>query len=100
LHAFNGWADKFLTTPGNGLRDVYASAQRGIELGGHKGKWEIAYHEFRADQGGGDYGRELDASLGIALHPGLDLLAKLADYRSDGFARDTRKLWLQVEWAL
>jgi hypothetical protein len=27
-------------------------------------------------------------------------LAKLADYQSDGFARDTRKLWLQLEWAL
>jgi hypothetical protein len=26
-------------------------------------------------------------------------LVKLADYRSDGFARDTRKLWLQLEWA-
>jgi hypothetical protein len=24
---------------------------------------------------------------------------KLADYRSDGFARDTTKLWLQLEWA-
>ena len=22
LHAFNGWADKFLSTPANGLRDV------------------------------------------------------------------------------
>ena len=100
LHAFNGWADKFLVTPVNGLRDTYVSAQRGIELGGRKGKWEVAYHDFRADHGGSGYGRELDASLGVTLRPGFDVLAKLADYDSDGFARDTRKLWLQAEWSL
>ena len=100
LHAFNGWADKFLVTPVNGLRDTYVSAQRGIELGGRKGKWEVAYHDFRADHGGSGYGRELDASLGVTLRPGFDVLAKLADYDSEGFARDTRKLWLQAEWSL
>ncbi|MEG2942626.1 MAG: hypothetical protein RR969_13780, partial [Thermomonas sp.] len=100
LHAFNGWADKFLVTPVNGLRDTYVSAQRGIELGGRKGKWEVAYHDFRADRGGSGYGRELDASFGVTLRPGFDVLAKLADYDSEGFARDTRKLWLQAEWSL
>jgi len=100
LHAFNGWADKFLVTPVHGLRDTYVSAQRGIELGGRKGKWEVAYHDFRADHGGSGHGRELDASFGVTLRPGFDVLAKLADYDSDGFARDTRKLWLQAEWSL
>ncbi|MBL8300603.1 MAG: alginate export family protein [Rhodanobacteraceae bacterium] len=99
LHAFNGWADKFLVTPVRGLRDTYLSAQRGFELGGRKSKFELAYHDFRADRGAADYGRELDASLGVNLMPGLDLLAKVADYRSDGFARDTRKLWMQLEWS-
>src|SRR3546814_9939519 len=32
LHAFNGWADKFLTTPANGLRDLYLDA--GYKVGG------------------------------------------------------------------
>ena len=87
-------------TPLNGLRDTYVSAQRGIALGGRKGKWEVAYHDFRGDRGSTDYGRELDASLGMTLQPGLDVLAKVASYDSSGFARDTRKLWLQVEWSL
>lgn len=100
LHAFNGWADKFGVTPVNGLRDAYVSAQRGIEIGGRKGKWEVAYHDFRSDRGGLDYGQELDASIGVTLRPGLDVLAKIADYDSAGYARDTRKLWLQVEWSL
>lgn len=98
LHAFNGWADKFLATPANGLRDTYVSAQGGLEIGRRKGKWEVAFHEFRGDRGNLRYGSELDASLGVTLRPGLDVLAKLAHYRSDGFARDTDKLWLQVEW--
>ncbi len=37
---------------------------------------------------------------GVTLRPGLDVLAKLASYESEGFARDTDKLWLQLEWSL
>ena len=48
---------------------------------------------------GGRYGSEWDASLGFPVHGPVTGLVKLADYRSDGFARDTRKLWLQLEWA-
>ena len=99
LHAFNGWADAFLTTPTAGLQDRYAGVQRGFDWGGHKGRWEVAFHDFRADRGGSGYGREWDASLGLTLRPGLDALVKVADYRSDGFARDIRKAWLQLEWA-
>jgi hypothetical protein len=98
LHAFNGWADKFLVTPANGLVDSYASAQRGFEVLGRKARWELAWHEFRAD-GGVRYGTEWDASAGITLRPGLQALVKVADYQSEGFAKDTRKVWLQMEWS-
>jgi hypothetical protein len=60
--------------------------------------WTIAYHDYRSDRGGLDYGREWNASLAFPLPARLTGLVKFADYRSDGFARDTRKLWLQVEW--
>ncbi len=96
LHAFNGWADKFGTTPANGLEDRYASVS-GPLAGGRLG-WTVAWHDFSADRGGADYGREWDASLSFPLPGDLKGLLKLADYRSDGFARDTRKLWLQLEW--
>lgn len=101
LHAFNGWADKFLTTPANGLDDRYASVSGKVGSGRLEGKlgWTIAFHDFSADHGGAGYGREWDASLSFPLPFGFTGLAKLADYRSDGFARDTRKLWLQVERA-
>ena len=99
LHAFNGWADKFLVTPANGLDDRYASVSGKFGRGKFEGKlgWTVAFHDFNADRGGADYGREWDASLSFPLPAGFSGLVKLADYRSDGFARDTRKLWLQVE---
>lgn len=96
LHAFNGWADKFGTTPANGLEDRYASVSG--PLGDGKLGWTVAWHDFDADRGGADYGREWDASLSFPLPGKIKGLLKFADYRSDGFARDTRKLWLQLEW--
>jgi len=101
LHAFNGWADKFTSTPRQGLEDRYALAMGKLGSGRLQDKltWTLAWHEYRAALGGADYGRELNASLGFPLPGGLTGLVKLADYRSDGFARDTLKAWLQVEWS-
>lgn len=99
LHAFNGWADKFLVTPANGLDDRYASVSGKFGSGKLEDKlgWTVAWHDFDADRGGADYGREWDASLSFPLPAGFSGLVKVADYRSDGFSRVTRKLWLQVE---
>ena len=58
----------------------------------------MAWHDYRADVGG-SYGTELDASLGFPLHGPVSGLLKVADYQADGFARDTKKVWLQIEWA-
>ena len=105
LHAFNGWADKFLVTPAGGLEDRYLGAGGKFGSGRFTDKlnWAVAWHDYRADHGGADhggrYGTEWDASLGFPVHGAVTGLVKLADYRSDGFARDTRKLWLQLEWA-
>ena len=97
LHAFNGWADKFLITPAGGLEDRYIGANGKFE----KFSWSATWHDYRADTRmpfGRDYGCELDLSLTRPLRSGWTGLVKFADYRSDGFARDTRKLWLQVQW--
>ena len=101
LHAFNGWADKFTTTPANGLEDRYASIGGKFGPGKLQDKlvWTVAWHDYTADRGGAGYGTELDASLAFPLPGGLSGLVKLADYRSDGFARDTLKAWVQVEWS-
>lgn len=97
LHAFNGWADKFGTTPAAGLEDRYLGA--GGRFGGERFDWQVTWHDYRADAGNARYGREWDASLGFPVHGKVRGLAKLADYRADGFARDTTKAWLQLEWS-
>lgn len=102
LHAFDGWADKFLTTPVGGLEDRYLSVGGKFgRIGDGRFAWLLAWHDYRADTataGISNYGQEWNASLGFPLAKGLTALVKLADYRSDGYARDTTKLWLQLEW--
>jgi hypothetical protein len=94
LHAFDGWADVFLTTPAAGLVDSYASL--GATLAGVA--LTAAYHEFTAEFGGADHGTEVDASAGYAFNRQLAALVKYASYDADAFATDTDKGWLQLEY--
>lgn len=96
LHAFNGWADRFGNTPANGLDDRFLGAEG--KLG--KASWALRWHDFQADRGGSDYGHELDASMSYPLWKGVTGMLKFADYRSDGFASDTRKLWFSLDYRL
>jgi hypothetical protein len=100
LHAFNGWADKFLMTPSNGLQDRYLAlgGSFGRERDGARPTWQLALHDYRADRGGLRYGGEWDASLSVPLRKDVSALLKVANYRADTWARDTRKLWLQIEY--
>ncbi|WP_206242471.1 alginate export family protein [Novosphingobium terrae] len=99
LHKFNGWADMFLTTPANGLRD------HAVTLTGKLPKidalprvtYTVAHHWFDADLGGAHYGKEINASLGFSTKP-INWLLKFAQYEARGFATDTRKIWVQAEF--
>lgn len=100
LHKFNGWADLFLTTPANGLEDSYVSVSRKFEkvkpLSGLTAT--LVFHRFDSDVGNIKYGTEWDASLGFKVRR-VSFLAKFADYEARNFGADTRKIWLQAEWA-
>jgi hypothetical protein len=100
LHKFQGWADKFLTTPGNGIQDYYAQAGYGLKkvAGLDAINALVVYHRFDSDILDQHYGNEWDASLS-AKKGKWTATAKLASYDADDFATDTRKLWLQLEWA-
>ncbi len=93
MHAFNGWADKFLATPGTGLKDRYMS------VGGKvKGTKLLAvYHDFDADSGSANYGHEwnLLAVRKFGEHYAAGL--KYANYDAGDFSADTDKLWFWVE---
>jgi hypothetical protein len=95
LFKFNGWADKFLTTPPNGLVDWYVSGEG--RIGSHA--WIAAYHDFRADAGEGAYGSELDLRWLFTTSWKQAFGFQMALYREDGFATDSTKLWLWTEYS-
>ncbi|MFQ5487030.1 MAG: hypothetical protein ACE5ET_01110 [Gammaproteobacteria bacterium] len=89
-HAFKGWADMFLSTPGGGLRDLMLSAGGTLE----GVKLLAVDHDFSADQGGDDYGSEVDLLAAKEFAKRYQLSMKYADYNADSWKTDTRKLWL------
>jgi hypothetical protein len=95
LHAFNGWADQFLTTPDTGLEDAY------VGLGKKAGEldFQLVWHDFQSDSGGLDYGSELDASVVWAASSKVSVGLKLADYQADDFSVDTTKAWLWLGYS-
>lgn len=105
LHAFNGWADKFLTTPTDGLEDTFLS------IGGKLGPVGLlaVYHRYTSDHLGYDYGTELNLLATWKANKSLTLLAKYADYQGDtnttniarnlALSQDISKFWLQAELA-
>lgn len=100
LHKFQGWADKFLTAPPNGIKDLYGSAGYGWKKVGGLDAINaiVVYHRFDSDRLDIHYGNEWNASL-AAKKGKWTVLAKLADYQAKRFATDTRKAWLQLEYA-
>lgn len=93
LHAFQGWADKFLATPPGGIRDVQASI--GLNLWG--ATLLGVYHDFHDENGRLRYGEEFDALLVKPLGKHLNILLKYAYYNAIRFATDTQKVWGQLE---
>jgi hypothetical protein len=98
---FQGWADKFTVTPPDGIRDAYASLGyswkalgplRGVSL-------QAAYHRYESDRLVRRYGDEINLLASGKLGNTL-LSVRYAEYYANLFATDTRKLWLQLDWAL
>ncbi|WCL55563.1 alginate export family protein [Gimibacter soli] len=97
LHKFNGWADRFLTTPVGGLTDFYAGAATKIDTGALAGlALQVTWHTFAAEDGGADYGDEIDWQISKKLGKSLSLALKGVHYRTGGFATDTDKVWLTL----
>ncbi len=92
-HKFNGWADRFLVTPPDGLVDWNVTVDGKVRAVA----WLVRYHDFRADKGGERYGSELDAQVTYPTSWKQVIAAKFALYREDGFAADTSKLWIWTQ---
>jgi len=92
LHAFQGWADKFLATPDLGIDDLYATVKY------KAGKWNLTgvYHDYSAEAGNADWGTEINVSAGRSLGDRYGILLKGAFYDADQWATDTSKFWIML----
>ena len=100
LHAFQGWADKFLGTPAAGIDDTYARfAWQAGAAGPFTGITFVAfYHQFDSDFGSTSYGDELDFSL-VARTQSAVFTLKYAAYDADQAFTDTDKIWLSMDYS-
>ncbi|MDZ7893774.1 MAG: hypothetical protein U5M50_01710 [Sphingobium sp.] len=98
---FQGWADKFLVTPPNGVRDLYVGGGYGLkELGPLKAvSFQAAWHRFESDRLSQHYGNEIDL-LASAKWRKTAISVRYAHYDAKSFATDTDKLWLQLDWMI
>jgi hypothetical protein len=101
LHKFQGWADKFLSTPRAGVEDAYAT------VSGKLGPVKLAatYHSFQAESSDDvydDYGTEIDLVATWPINKQFSVQAKYASFDTDDEAlyADTDKAWLTLQLKL
>lgn len=114
LHAFQGWADMFLTTPAGGVEDLYLwlagplpfPVVENIRVG-------AAYHDYSANDGSDHYGSEINLLVEYSVKifdPKLILGAKYASYKADdgedavfpgttALNVDTDKIWVYSQYS-
>jgi len=92
LHKFQGFADKFLGTPGQGVEDIYFTVKTKV----NDIKLSATYHDLSSDVESIDYGSEIDLSAAYAINASYNVLVKFSSYSADDYGTDTDKLWLQV----
>lgn len=103
-HAFQGWADRFLTTPADGIEDIYitvAGKLMGIGL-------LAVYHDLSSDHDNYGYGTEIDIQAVKPLNKNFTLGLKYSSYNADGntfntarngaIAKDVSKFWAWLEF--
>ena len=105
LHIFNGWADQFLTTPVNGLDDLYLRLgyimpadvllSKSLNL-------NATYHDFKTDQLHRGIGTEWDLQAELTVDSSLSFMAKYANYAGSGASfggfPDKSVFWLQTAY--
>jgi len=92
-HAFQGWADQFLVTPNDGIRDVFGTMITTLDRGNVT--LMGVYHNFYDDTGNIHYGKEWDFSAAMKFGKHYSVLAKYAYYDADQYSTDTQKIWVQ-----
>lgn len=94
-HKFNGYADVFLSTPPDGLQDLYVVGTANLPW---KLKGELAGHIFGGAGDGFSYGQEINAVLSRPIGKNLNALVKYAYYMADDYGADTQRVSCEVNY--
>lgn len=103
LHAFQGWADVFLTTPADGVRDLNGTLSWTDDTppAGKSVTLTTRVHDFTSDDGARRFGREADFLAGWRINQRWSLEAKAALFNGDDPRfPDRNKFWLAAEFSL
>jgi hypothetical protein len=104
-HAFQGWADRFLVTPGDGVRDLFVTFKAKV-MGA---SLMAVYHDLSSDHDDYDYGTEWNLQIERYFFKRYSVGFKYADYRADrnvlnvarhsltGQAFDLSRFWAWVQ---
>lgn len=97
LHLFQGWADKFLNTPGDGIEDIYVGASgklAGVKLAAY-------YHDFSAEDSSEDFGTEWNVVGTLPINKQLTTQLHYANFSSDSDRyTDAQKVWVTLQLKL
>ncbi len=99
LHLFQGWADNFLATPAQGIKDGYVSFAGAVA----GGTLTFAYHDYSADEKTAvikDLGSEVNVSWTLPIKNNYTLGVKYAEYQKGDIAAKVDKgvfwTWLTI----
>lgn len=92
-HAFNGWADKLLLTPAEGLEDFYLKGS--VSMAGIN--TVLVFHDYQASEGSTDYGYESNIVMSYKIDKQQRVGVKYASYHADAVGTDAQKVWLWTE---
>lgn len=97
LHGFNGWADLFLTTPADGIEDLYFTIGGSFPRCGLDAS--IIGHLFFSEDRATDFGRELDAQVKWRANKVLAVTGAVAlfDGANNRLPDYLQRVWLQTE---
>lgn len=96
LHAFQGWTDKFLTTPAGGIENLFLV----VDVNALGGNIKIRYDDFQANSGPlDDYGNEIGAWATWPVAKFYSIGVKYAHFDADSQStaaglQDTSKFWV------
>jgi hypothetical protein len=104
LHKFQGWADKFLATPANGMDDRYANVGFSTKKLGMFDSFSttLAYHKYETDRMSVDLGDEINLQVQAKWKRFVGTV-KYAEYsakrgETPAIYQDTNKVWAQLDY--